>query len=116
VPAAVVSQVAAALTAGEAANVLGLTPGQVQRVAAAAAVTPHDVVRILEEYMVARALHNEARVWKREGRSLPKTPTALQEFLQSAMARAKQQQVVVVAVPSPLHDTDPDARSHGRGA
>ena len=72
---------------------MSLTPGQLQRIANAAGLSGDEALRVLEEFAVARALHNEVRIWKKEGRPLPKSMTGLKEFMQSAVDRAKQQQV-----------------------
>ena len=92
-PAAVVAKMAGAVTSAEAANLLSVTPGQAQRIAGAAGLSMQEVARVLEEFAVARALHAEVRIWRREGRPLPKTPTGLKEFLDSAIARIKSSQV-----------------------
>ena len=84
---------AGAVTSTEAANLLAVTPGQAQRIAGAAGLSMVEVARVLEEFAVARALHTEVRIWRREGRPLPKTPTGLKEFLDSAIARIKSSQV-----------------------
>lgn len=93
VKAETVAKLAAVISSAEKADVAKMTPGQLQRLANAAALPMSDVIKVMQEYGMARLLHQEIRIWKREGRPLPKTPSAFQEFLTSVMNRAKQQQV-----------------------
>ena len=93
VKAETVAKLAAVMSPAEKADVAKMTPGQLQHLANAAALPMSDVIKVMQEYGMARLLHQEVRIWKREGRPLPKTPSAFQEFLTSVMNRAKQQQV-----------------------